>query len=119
MVNKTLNNLTTWLTRNFGRPQATVLAIWLVLMWVIGLPFFGLSDTYQLVINTTTTVITFVMVFFVLNTQNRDSKGIHFKLDLILMKLGIDDLQELKIEDLPDKEIEKKLAEIVGNRKRK
>ena len=73
-----------WTERQVGRPIAFVLAFLTIIVWAATGPFFGWSDTWQLVINTATTIITFLMVFVIQNTQNRDTKAIHLKLDELI-----------------------------------
>jgi low affinity Fe/Cu permease len=68
----------------FGHPWSFSLAIILIAGWAISGPIFGFSDTWQLVINTATTIVTFLMVFMIQNTQNRDARAIHLKLDELL-----------------------------------
>src|SRR5262245_15382923 len=63
-----------------GRPAAVVAAILIVLVWGVSGPFFGFSDFWQLTINTGTTIVTFLMVFIIQNTQNRDSRAVQIKL---------------------------------------
>src|SRR5207244_11565469 len=67
-----------------GRPIAFVLATICILVWIITGPLFHYSDTWQLVINTATTIVTFLMVFLIQNTQNRDSEAVQSKLDALL-----------------------------------
>jgi low affinity Fe/Cu permease len=72
-----------------GSPIAFLTAFAVVLAWAVSGPAFGFSDTWQLVINTSTTIVTFLMVFLIQNTQNRDSRALHLKLDdLILYTKG-------------------------------
>lgn len=73
-----------WISAAVGSPWAFVLAVVVVLGWLITGPLFHYSDTWQLVINTATTIVTFLMVFLIQNTQNRDTKAIHLKLDELL-----------------------------------
>lgn len=67
-----------------GTPMAFLLSVAGILIWSLSGPFFGFSDTWQLVVNTTTTIITFLMVFLIQNTQNRDARAIHLKLDELI-----------------------------------
>lgn len=67
-----------------GRPRVFTLAVVLILVWLVTGPLFGFSDTWQLVINTSTTIVTFLMVFLIQNTQNRDTAAIQLKLDELI-----------------------------------
>ena len=67
-----------------GRPRVFVLAVGVIAAWIVTGPIFGFSDTWQLVINTGTTIITFLMVFLIQNTQNRDTEAIQVKLDELI-----------------------------------
>lgn len=88
-----------------GRPWAFALAIFIILVWGILGPLFGFSDTWQLVINTATTVVTFLMVFLLQNTQNRDSRAIHLKLDELLHAVKGARNQLIDLEDLSEEEL--------------
>ena len=73
-----------WIEQQVGRSTAFVLAILAVVLWAVTGPFFGWSDTWQLVINTGTTIVTFLMVFVIQNTQNRDTMALQLKLDELI-----------------------------------
>ncbi|MCE1114419.1 MULTISPECIES: low affinity iron permease family protein [Pseudomonas] len=73
-----------WLASHSGRPLTFVLALLLILIWGVSGPLFHFNDTWQLVINTSTTIITFLMVFLIQNTQNRDNDELHIKIDELL-----------------------------------
>lgn len=73
-----------WLSNQAGRPSTFLMAIVLIIMWAVSGPWFHYNDTWQLIINTSTTIITFLMVFLIQNTQNRDNDIIHVKLDELI-----------------------------------
>lgn len=98
-----------------GRPWIFAIAIVVLILWGISGPLLGFSDTWQLIINTSTTIITFLMVFIIQNTQNRDNLAMNIKLDTIMEKLHItrDDL--IAAEEQSDKKLESEIK-IVQNK---
>jgi low affinity Fe/Cu permease len=94
-------------SRGTGRPVAFALAAAIIVLWAMTGPVFHFSDTWQLVINTGTTIITFLMVFLIQNTQYRDSEAVHLKLDeLIRAQEGAHNAL-LDLEDLDDKDLDR------------
>ena len=97
-----------------GRPAVFIACCALVISWALSGPLFAFSDTWQLVINTATTIITFLMVFLIQNTQNRDNAAIQAKLDEIIHTSDSDN-RFIGIEHLSDEELEDILAEVEQN----
>ena len=97
-------------SRAAGRPSAFLLAVLVVLAWLVTGPLFGFSDTWQLVINTGTTIITFLMVFLIQNTQYRDAEAVQVKLDELLRStkgahnalLDLEELEQLELDRIRD-----------------
>lgn len=98
-----------------GSPWSFLVAFLIVIVWGASGPLFHFSDTWQLVINTGTTIITFLMVFLIQNTQNRDAKAMHLKLDELIAATQAARNEMIDIEDLSDD----KLQEIAAYYKRK
>ena len=99
-----------------GRPWVFVAALGILLLWGISGPFLGFSDTWQLIINTGTTIITFLIVFIIQNTQNRDQLAANIKLGAIMRKLHITAEDVLCAEEESDKELEAEKAKIERRR---
>ena len=89
-----------------GKSGAFATACGIILLWAALGPFFGYSDTWQLIVNTGTTIVTFLMVFLVQNTQNRDARALHLKLDELLRSLKPARNKLIDLENCSDEEIE-------------
>ena len=89
-----------------GSRWAFALAVVTIMVWAVIGPHFHYSDTWQLVVNTATTIVTFLMVFLIQNTQNRDAKAIHLKLDEIIRAIRPADNNMINIEKLSDEELQ-------------
>jgi low affinity Fe/Cu permease len=90
-----------------GTPGAFIIALTAVIIWAMTGPLFHYSDTWQLVINTSTTIVTFLMVFLIQNTQSRDAKAMHLKLDEVIRALDAARDKLIDVEDATDEEIKK------------
>ncbi len=89
-----------------GSPWAFLLAAAVIAIWGVSGPFFGFSDTWQLSINTGTTIVTFLMVFLIQSTQNRDSKALHLKLNELIRGVNGARTELVGLEELSDEDLE-------------
>ncbi|MCA1369535.1 low affinity iron permease family protein [Bradyrhizobium sp. BRP14] len=108
---KAFSKFATAVAEYSGRPAIFVLALTVVVMWGLTGPLFGFSETWQLVINTGTTIVTFLMVFVLQNTQNRDGKALQAKLDELILTSSAEN-KYVGIEELDEKEL-KRIKEIL------
>lgn len=106
-MNDLFRRFAQWVSRTTGNAYAFSLAFIVVVLWLVSGPFFGYSDTWQLVINTATTVVTFLMVFILQNTQDRDSRATQLKLDELLRAVTKARNSYIDIEEVPDEELDK------------
>ena len=101
-----------------GSAWAFAGAVLVIVVWVLTGPMFHFSDTWQLVINTATTIVTFLMVFLIQNTQNRDAKAVHLKLDELIRAVKNARNELVYLEDLSDEELKKLEEQFKSVRKR-
>jgi low affinity Fe/Cu permease len=105
-VNERLEHFSRWVTHWAGSSWAFAIAVAVVLVWIVTGPLFGFSDTWQLVINTGTTIVTFLMVFLIQRSQNKESLAIQIKLNELLASQSGASNQLINVEDLSEEEIE-------------
>jgi low affinity Fe/Cu permease len=114
-MSKLFTSLANSASKVAGRPYTFIICLALVILWAVSGPMFGFSDTWQLVINTSTTIITFLMVFLIQNTQNRDNAAIQAKLDELIRVTSDAQNRFIGIEHLTDEELEEILEEVEQN----
>jgi len=108
------SNFAKWTARATGHPAAFMTAASIVVVWGVTGPIFQFSDTWQLVINTGTTIVTFLMVFLIQNTQNRDSHAVQLKLDELIRAVGGAHNALLDLEELEEADLERFRARYEG-----
>jgi low affinity Fe/Cu permease len=111
--NRTFARIAKATSRATGRPSTFLLALTVIVVWAVTGPLFHYSDTWQLVINTGTTVVTFLMVFLIQNTQNRDTAAIQLKLDELIRANEKARNKMLRLEDLTEEELKTLKANFV------
>jgi len=128
-VNETFRTVARKTSELVGSSWAFILALFVVVVWALSGPVFHFSDTWQLVINTGTTILTFLMVFLIQNTQNRDAYAIHLKLDELIKVIGPARNKLIGAEDMTDEEMkilqkdftefrERKISEVLSRRQK-
>lgn len=108
-VNDLFTGFTSAVAAAMGHAWVFIIALSVLIIWGISGPLLGFSDTWQLIINTSTTIITFMMVFIIQNTQNRDNLALNLKLDVMMKKLGVDKQDLLEAEEKSDKNLQQKV----------
>lgn len=103
-----------WISAASGRPITFALAVLVILLWSVTGPLFGFSDTWQLVINTGTTIVTFLMVFLIQNTQNRDTEALQIKLDELIRAVKGARNEVLDLEEMDEKQLDEIRKEYLG-----
>ena len=109
-LNESFRRFSAYAASVLGSPWLCVINVVLILIWLVAGPFFHFSDTWQLLVNTATTVFTYLAVFLIQNTQNRDAKAVHLKLDELISSVAGARNRLVDLEDLSDEE----LAELQG-----
>jgi low affinity Fe/Cu permease len=109
-IANSFNRFAKWTSRAAGHPSTFGIALGVLLIWSFSGPVFHFSDTWQLFINTGTTIVTFLMVFLIQNTQNRDAAAMQIKLDELIRALKSAHNELVDLEDLSDQELEKMKA---------
>jgi low affinity Fe/Cu permease len=105
-MHETFRKLAHTASIKLGSPWAFGIALILIIVWALSGPFLAFSTTWQLIINTATTVLTFLMVFLIQNTQNRDAKAIHLKLDELIRAVRSARNEMIDLEDMSDAQLD-------------
>lgn len=115
-MNELFHRISHKVGENAGSPWAFIVAVLVILAWLLTGPMFDFSDTWQLVINTGTTIITFLMVFLIQNMQNRDAKAVHLKLDELIRSVHEARNDFIDLEDTTEEELAKLSKEFTALR---
>jgi low affinity Fe/Cu permease len=106
------NHMADRVTRAMGSPFALAASAAVIVLWAVTGPIFGFSDTWQLAINTGTTIVTFLMVFVIQNSQNRDAKAVHAKLDELIRAVDTARDEFVDAEEEPEELLDRRLREL-------
>jgi low affinity Fe/Cu permease len=104
-ITEWFSHVAQWTSQQCGRPSTFMLACVVIIVWAVAGPIFNYSDSWQLIINTGTTIITFLMVFLIQNTQNRDMAALHLKLDELIRVNETARNKLLTLEDMTEEEL--------------
>jgi len=115
MASSFFHRFSNLVSRGAGKPLTFSIACALILVWAVSGPFFGFSETWQLVVNTATTIVTFLMVFVVQHTQNRDGEAVQAKLDDLILAVRKADNRLIGAEELTGHELHK-LRKMIADR---
>lgn len=118
-INELFSKFTSKVSLILGHAWVFIIALITLLIWGISGPLLGFSDTWQLVINTSTTIVTFLMVFIIQNTQNRDNMAMNIKQDAMMRKLGITEKELIEAEDASDEKLEKEKSRVQKHSEKK
>jgi low affinity Fe/Cu permease len=105
-MGRVFNTISNAVTRAAGRPVTSIIAMGIIIIWALTGPVFDYSDTWQLIINTGTTIITFLMVFIIQQSQNKDTVAIHLKLNELIASQKNASNRLIDVEDLTEEELE-------------
>lgn len=105
-MGKVFNSISNTVTKAAGRPVTSIVAMGIIIIWALLGPVFDYSDTWQLIINTSTTIITFLMVFIIQQSQNKDTVAIHLKLNELIASQKYASNRLIDVEDLTEEELE-------------
>jgi low affinity Fe/Cu permease len=112
-IANSFNHFAKWTARTSGHPSTFAIALAVIVIWAVTGPLFHFSDTWQLVINTGTTVVTFLMVFLIQNTQNRDATAMQIKLDELIRALKGAHNELVDLEEMTEEELEQMKAHYI------
>lgn len=122
LIKRKFKQFSTWVTKATGTSTAFLIAFLVIIIWACTGPFFNYSETWQLIINTGTTIVTFLMIFVIQQSQNRDTTAIHLKLNELIAANELTSNRLVASEDLTDEELEvikkyyKKISDLSKNK---
>lgn len=114
-LNDAFTGFTSQAAKAMGHAWVFIAALAILVIWALSGPLLGFSDTWQLIINTSTTIITFLMVFIIQNTQNRDNLAVNLKLDVMMKDMGITQDDLIEAEEKSDQRLERRVKKEQNN----